>query len=111
MTWDDLRVLRERGQKPRLALFVTTDERFAYRMLWVGAAAILHKPGAAMPVELLDGLDVIIDAGNCERSGAVKRLMDQRGVTPGQLRTWCRCSQSLAAVALPCDEEGAWLAA
>lgn len=112
MTWNDLRAMRLRGQRPALRVFVTTDERFARRMGWVGAAAIVHEVGTPMPVELLDGLDVILDLGRCERAGAVQRLCDAKGVTLERCQAWCRCDQSLSIGPRPCEEgEDAWLAA
>lgn len=112
MTWDDLRALRELGQRPTLRLFVTTDELLARRMTWVGAAAIVHRAGEPMPVELLDGLDVILALGRCERAGAVKRLCDSEGVRFARLQAWCRCSRELTVAPHPCEEEpDAWLAA
>lgn len=112
MTWADLRALRLRGQRPALRLIVTTDERFARRMAWVGCATIVHEAGTPMPVELLDGLDVILDLGNCDRAGKVKRLCDGKGVNLARCEAWCRCAQILTVAPKPCDEaEDAWLAA
>lgn len=109
MTWADLAELRSRGQRPALRMFVTTRESFARRMTWVGCAAVLHEPGEPFPVELLDGLDVILDLGSCERAAKVKRLMDARDVKPTRLQTWCRCEKSLRIDTPACGEEGAWL--
>jgi hypothetical protein len=112
ITWGDLRAMRLRGQRPALRVIVTTSERFANRMQWVGCAAILHEAGTPMPVELLDGLDVILDLGNCERASRVKRLMDTKGVSPERLQAWCQCEQSITVAPRSCAEaEGAWLAA
>ena len=112
MTWDDLAELRARGQRPTLRTFVTTDPAFARRMTWVGCAAVLHEAGTPMPVELLDGLDVILDLGRCERAGAVKRLCDARDVTLARCQAWCRCAQGLTVAPHPCEEAvDAWLAA
>lgn len=112
MTWVDLRALRLRGQRPTLRLFVTTSERFASRMAWVGCAAVVHEAGTPMPVELLDGLDVIFDLGNCERAAKVKALCDAKGVNLARCETWCQCAQNLTVAPKPCSErEEAWLAA
>ena len=70
MTWSDLAELRAQGLRPRLRVIVTTHEPFARRLTWVGAAAIVHAQGEPMPVELLDGLDVILLLGNCERAAS-----------------------------------------
>ena len=111
MTWHDLAELRGRGQRPALRMFVTTAPEFARRMTWLGCAAVLHEAGEPMPVELLHGLDVILDLGNCLRAGKVKRLMDVRAVTPARLQTWCRCQKALRIDAPNCLEDERWLAA
>lgn len=112
MTWSDLRALRLRGQRPSLRLIVTTSARFAHRMAWVGCASIVHESGTAMPVELLDGLDVILDLGNCDRASKVKRLCDSKGVNLARCEAWCQCAQNLTVSPKSCDEpERAWLAA
>ncbi len=112
MTWDDLAELRGRGQRPTLRTFVTTDPAFARRMTWVGCAAVLHEAGTPMPVELLDGLDVILDVGSCERAGKVARLMAERDVRCSRLQAWCRCERTLRVDTPSCREpEAAWLAA
>ena len=102
-TWSDLAELRSHGQAPLLRLIVTTDPTFARRMTWVGCMAIVHNAGEVMPVELLHGLDVILDLGRCERAGAVKRLCDAREVKPTRLEAWCGCDRSLSTIAIPCS--------
>lgn len=102
-TWDDLRVLRQAGQQPYLRMFVTTNPQFARTMTWVGCAAVYHKAGEPMPVELLDDLDVILDLGTCERAGLVWDLMQRKGVKPSRCQTWCPCSRSLSVQAIRCE--------
>ncbi len=101
-TWADLRELRLGGHKPTLRMFVTTNPNFARRMTWVGCAAIYHEAGEPMPVELLDGLDVILDVGQCQRAEAVKRLMTTRGATPSRLQVWCACDGELSVLPREC---------
>jgi hypothetical protein len=102
-TWTDLAALRAEGQKPLLRVVVTTNATFARRMTWVGCLAIGHQSGESMPVELLDGLDVILDVGTCDRAASVKRLIDSRSVTPSRLEAWCECNRTLVTTALGCD--------
>jgi hypothetical protein len=100
-TWADLRALREDGRRPALPVFVTTAARFAGNLLDAGVAAILHAPGRRMPVDLLEGLDVILDLGPCGRAGAVRRLCDAHGVTC-RLTAWCACDGELTLMPRPC---------
>lgn len=103
-TWGQLADLRANGKRPALTVFVTTDERYARRLMFdLGVMAILQKPGEPMPVELLEGLDVILWLDDCEQAAAVSRLVRRRGVTPASLRAWCRCDRELTVSVGPCD--------
>lgn len=107
MTWQDLRTLRSHGQRPALVTFVTTDERWARRLTDLGVAAIVHRAGQPMPVEILDGMDVILDLGSCERAAKVARLMAAKNVVAERMRSWCRCSHTLTAVECECRRAAA----
>ena len=94
MTWDDLRALRENGQRP-LQLVVTTDWRRAAPLADAGAMVIVHRKGEPMPVELLEGLDVELRLDDCAQACAVARLVRSRDVAPACVRAWCSCDASV----------------
>jgi hypothetical protein len=110
MTWDALAEVRRKGMKPLLPVYVTDRWMLAKNMRDVGCISILHKPGKPMPVRLLDGLDVRLDVGTCERAGRVKRLMDQRDVKPATMRAWCQCAGEFVALCVECEKgDESWL--
>lgn len=109
-SWAELAELRQQGYRPSLRMFVTTDPTFARRMTWVGCVAVLHRAGEPMPVELLHGLDVILDVGRCARAESVMRLIRERNVVPERLQVWCGCDGELSIIPRACAEApDAWL--
>lgn len=102
-TWNDLAALRLRGMRPELPVYVTDRWMLAKNMTDVGCLAVLHRRGEPMPVLWLDGLDVRLDFGRCERSGVVHRLLRRRAIEPKSLRVWCECAQDFVATCGPCD--------
>jgi hypothetical protein len=103
-TWDQLRALREDGLQPAMKLIVTTNSRHAYRMDDIGVMAIHHRKGEPMPVELLQGLDVLLLLDDCEQATAVLRLCRAKGVTLASFRAWCKCAQETTALVMPCAD-------
>jgi hypothetical protein len=104
-TWDELRALRANGLQPAMRLVVTTNKRFAWNLDSIGVMAIVHTPGEPMPVELLEGLEVLFMFSDCGQSAAVLRLCNQRGVTLAWYRCWCECESLLTTLALPCSKQ------
>lgn len=102
-TWEDLAQLRRNGQRPALRLIVTDRKRWCWNLHGVGCMTILHEPGNPMPLELLEGLDVILDFG-CERAALVSRAMRSKGVTPGLCEAWCRCGEHLTTCVGKCSD-------
>lgn len=110
MTWDDLRELRRQGLKPSLPVLVTTAND-ARTYADEGFAVIRHSPGQPFPVELLDGLRVMLFLGNCDRASAVVRVMAMRGVKPAELMAWCGCFGRVDRQPVSCETAQAWEAA
>ena len=104
-TWDDLRALRQHGMVPAMKLVVTNSPRFAWPFHNIGVMAIVHRSGEPMPVELLDGMEVIFWFEHCGQSEAVLRLMREKGVNAAWYRCWCRCYDELTSLAMPCNEQ------
>jgi hypothetical protein len=104
-TWADLAAMRQRGEKPQLSVFVTNHERFARNMWGVGSLVILHQQGEVIPVELLEGLDVVLMFPRCAVASRIRHLMDERGVKCASVRTWCTCGEGLTATPYAnCDD-------
>lgn len=103
-TWGQLAQLRANGRRPALPVFVTTREWYARRLIGVGAMTIIHKPGEPMPVELLEGLEVILALESCEQASAVWKLMKRRESFPARCESWCWCDQSLTVSVGPCAD-------
>ena len=98
--------------QPAMKLIVTTNKRFAWNMDEIGVMAIVHTPGEPMPVELLEGLEVLFMFADCGQSAAVLRLCTAKSVTLAWFRCWCECEKVLTSLALPCasqDELRAWI--
>lgn len=94
-TWADLAALRERGQKPGMAVFVT-ENRWNVPTLWkLGVMVILHEAGQPMPVELLEGLRVILWFDNCGKAVSVNRLIEAKGVKVESCEAYCECEKEL----------------
>jgi hypothetical protein len=101
--WDALRQMRIAGQKPSLPVIVTTLPQLPKRLEGVGCLVILHKAGEAMPIKLLDGLDVIFYFRQCDLMVPVWKLAKSKDVTFASARTWCSCSDILSVVPMWCD--------
>jgi hypothetical protein len=101
-SWRQLQEMRSRGERPALPVIVTTSSRLEGNLRGVGALVIEHRPGERMPVQVLDGLRVILALDRCDRALAVKHLMDGRGVRCERVQAWCRCSKQLTAVPTTC---------
>lgn len=109
MNWADLRLMREQGLKPSLPVIVTTRmDRLARTFADGGCGVIEHKPGTPFHAELLDGLNVWLFTGSCDRANSVVRAMNAKGVTPASLKSWCECSQSLQSNPVPCATAKEW---
>lgn len=94
-TWAELAELRRNGKKPALRIIVTDKKRMCWNLHGVGCMTILHGPGEPMPVELLEGLDVILWFANCERAALVWRAMRAKEIAPARCEAWCECSREL----------------
>jgi hypothetical protein len=88
-----------------MKVIVTTNNRFAWNMDQLGVMAIVHKPGEPMPVELLDGLEVLFFLRDCGQSAAVLRLCRAKGLELAWYRCWCDCENLLTTIALPCKQQ------
>lgn len=107
MNWGDLRELRRQGLKPSLPVLVTTAgdcRTYAEE----GFAVIRHKAGEPFPVELLDGLRVLLFLGSCDRAAKVAVLMREKGIAPVELRTWCTCYGRLDSCICSCATVHMW---
>jgi hypothetical protein len=112
MSWDTLQQLRKKGLKPSLPVVVTTDgKRPAWLLESIGCLVVKHESGQAFPVKLLDGLQVWLFLGNCDRAQAVVRAMKAKGVVPSQLRAWCPCAGAMDSMPVNCDVAREWAAA
>lgn len=110
--WDSLRQLRMGGQKPALPVIVTTKPHLPQRLDGVGCMVILHKAGEAMPIKLLDGLDVIFMLDTCELMCHVEQFRKSKGVTFASSRAWCSCASLLTIAPMSCESHRAaieWL--
>jgi hypothetical protein len=107
--WDSLRMLRMNGQKPALPVIVTTKPHLPRRLEGVGCMTILHTAGQPMPVQLLDGLEVIFWFDNCGLMFHVSNLAKSKGVTFARTQVWCSCMGGLSLFALSCDSHAAML--
>jgi hypothetical protein len=90
VNWQDLRELRERGQRP-VKLVVTTSWLRSAEQAAAGAMVVVHRSGEPFPVELLDGLDVELRLDDCAQATAVGRMLKGRAIQPSRVHTWCRC--------------------
>lgn len=105
--WDALRMLRMGGQKPTLPVIITTKPYLPRRLEGVGCMVILHKAGDVMPIQLLDGLDVIFFFDKCELTIHVERLAKAKEVTFGWAKTWCSCANLLSVAPMSCASHDA----
>lgn len=107
MNWDDLAKLRLKGQKPLLSLVVTTWPK-PWRQhggeLWeAGVMVITHEPGTPMPVELLQGLRVILALESCDQTTAVCQLLRRKGVN-ATVHGWCACYREFTVCPSKCAQ-------
>lgn len=109
--WADLQAMREQGLRPSLPVMITTDGKPPAQLLREdGMLVIEHKPGELFPVELLDGLRVLLFLGSCDRAQAVVRAMLNKHVKPTDLRAWCPCFQCLDIAPVHCAVAWEWAA-
>jgi hypothetical protein len=102
--WKVLADMRKVGKKPGLPVFITMRPKLARNVEGAGCFSIVHGFGKPVPVELLDGLDVMLDFEWCYLAGRVKRLMDERGVKPKSMRAWCACADEFVVTCGKCDD-------
>ena len=100
--WDALRLMRSQGHKPSLPVIVTSKTHLPRRLDGVGCLAILHQAGESPPVQLLDGLDVIVWFDTCELGARFMRFALNRGVKFARYQAWCTCGKNLTVLALDC---------
>jgi hypothetical protein len=106
MTWQELRTLRDRGQKPRL-LCVTTDFRRCVDRAKSGAMVVVHRAGEALPVELLDGLNVELHLDDCSQTFRLAKAWKSWGVQPALCSAWCQCEGRMSICVSPNCEHNA----
>jgi hypothetical protein len=106
--WDALRQLRLGGRKPSLPVIVTTKRHLPQRLQGVGCLVIFHQPGEVMPVQLLEGLEVIFMFDRCELASRVWQLAQSRGVK-FSAKTWCNCAQTLNTSPYLCESYGSMI--
>ena len=94
LTWDELRAIREADQRPGLPVIVTLDRRDAFAVFTPAFAVIVHEPGKAIPLEVLDGLAVILRMP-CPKAARVARALRAKGVKPTHCESWCACLREL----------------
>jgi hypothetical protein len=110
--WDSLRMLRMGGLKPSSTVIVTTKPQMPRRLEGMGCMTILHKAGTPMPVQLLDGLEVIFWFDTCGITQHVMDLARANGVTFARSQTWCSCGNLLSLFPMSCESMAAaveWL--
>ena len=107
MTWDDLRQLRAQGLAPSFPVIVTTKSD-CWTYAEIGCAVLKHEPGEPFPVELLDGLRVLLFLGDCDRASNVIRAMVAKGVKPSELSAWCQCFKRLDFQSVHCEVAQQW---
>lgn len=108
-TWNELIAMRERGLKPSLHVVITTDGKPPANLLRdSGYLVIRHNPGEVFHGEQLDGLDVLLFLGNCDRSAAVVRTLRNLGVKPKSLTAWCECAKRLDHQPVRCEVAQEW---
>lgn len=102
--WQDLAELRRNGRRPALRVIVTDKKRMCWNLHGVGCMTILHGPGEPMPVELLEGLDVILWFSNCDRAASVWRAMRGKEIVPARCEAWCECAGELTTCVGKCSD-------
>lgn len=103
-TWEQLRVLREAGRKPALMVVITTQRWFVRGWDQQGVMCILHRPGEKFPVELLEGLEVLVWLDNCDQTYALIRHMSLKGVQAKNFHHVCKCYSCCDSWCRPCSE-------
>jgi hypothetical protein len=102
--WELLRELRRNGQKPNLPVIITTLRKIDRALDGIGALVVLHESGTPMPVNLLEGLDVIFWFDTCGMATKVFALCAERGITLGEfVRAWCSCGKHLTVAPISCE--------
>jgi len=100
--WNQLRELRSTGNKPALPIIITS-KKYLPRRLPDTCMTIIHEAGTPMPVELLEGLDVIVWFDRCEIASAVWKLLKAKSVKCSCFRAWCTCGSMLTIAPMDCE--------
>jgi hypothetical protein len=108
-TWSDLRAMRERGLKQSLPVMVTTSgEAPAGLLMDSGFLVVRHAAGEPFHADLLDGLDVLLFVGSCDRASAVVKSLRAKQAKPLRLRSWCECYSRLDSAPVHCEVVHEW---
>jgi len=67
---------------------------------------VLHKPGEALPVELLDGLNVELYLDDCSQTFRLSKAWKAKGVQPSLCSAWCKCEQRMSICVSPNCKHG-----
>lgn len=105
-TWEDLRTLRAQGVVPRLKLVICDPSQYILRKNFIdmGAMVIDVKGDEAVPVELLDGLDVWLFFNRCGESEAIAKALRECERKPERIRAWCQCSHDFTVIPGSCAQ-------
>jgi hypothetical protein len=108
-TWQDLRTLRQTGQRPTLPVIVSIGHyHMDKNMKAAGCMVIDHKAGQPFHGELLQGLRVLLFVGRCERAQLVAKSLLAKNVEPAELQVWCACMQGLTRSPASCELNEQW---
>lgn len=103
-TWADLRALRENGQRPAEMIVITTQRWFVRGWDQQGVMCILHRAGESLPVELLQGLEVMVWLDSCDQTYALIKHMNLRGVQTKNFHHVCKCYSTCESWCRPCQD-------
>lgn len=90
LTWQDLRTLRSRGQKPELPIVITSGR---WPGLWDTDICCIDANGP-MDLELLSGLTVLLFTG-CRLSENIALELRRNAIQPKRLLGWCQAQGAL----------------
>jgi hypothetical protein len=97
--WDKLAELRRRGRFPKLVI-VTDVPRHP---LAGGPDLIIEQPSdVAMPLHLLEDLDVIFWFQTCAAAARVFHAAREKGIRFDRARCFCRCACAISVVTYDC---------
>lgn len=102
-------MLRMGGHKPALPVIVTTKPYLPRRLEGVGCMTILHKAGTPMPIQLLEGLEVIFWFDTCGLMVHVLDLAKAKEVTFARAQVWCSCGNLLSLLPMSCESHAAMI--